>query len=221
MRRLIQIISFINLKTIYFNLKYLPFKKALKFPVLISNNTYLREVSGRIHFNCQVKFGLVKIGYGNVGIFDKKKSRTIWEVFGDVTFCGCATIGHGSKISVGLEGVLIIGDNFKITAETSIIAHNKIQFGNNCLLSWDTLLMDTDFHKIRNINGEIINKPKSIVVGDHVWIGCRSLILKGATIPNNTIIASNSMVNKELFAENFIYGGNPVKCIKEIVSWEE
>jgi len=221
MRKFLKFLKYINLKTIWFNIKYLPIRQALKLPFLISKNVSLRKVHGRIHFNCQIKYGLVQIGYGNVGIFDIKMSRTIWDVYGDVTFCGYAIIGHGSKIVVGSEGSLIIGDNLRITAESSIITSKKIQIGNDCFLSWDTLLMDTDFHTVKNENGEIINGPKPIIIGDHVWIGCRSIILKGAVIPNNTIIALNSMVNKELFEENCIYGGSPVECIKEKISWED
>lgn len=221
MRKFLQFLKFLNIKTVYFNFKYLPLKKACKFPILLSNKVYLRQISGRIHINCQISFGLVQIGYGNVGIFDKKMSRTIWEVNGKVIFNGKTTIGHGSKIVVGTYGQLSFGDNFKATAETSIIAFNKIIFGNNCLLSWDTLLMDTDFHTVKNENNEVINSTKPILIGDHVWIGCRSIILKGAVIHNNTIIAINSMVNKELNEENCIYGGSPVKVIKKNISWEE
>ena len=221
MKKFVQTLKYINLKTFYFNLKYFPFKQALKLPVLISKNVYLKEVSGKIHFDCPIRFGLIQIGYGNVGIFDKKMSRTIWDVSGDVTFCGNASIGHGSKIVVGPEGSLIFGENLKITAESSLVAFNKIQIGNNCLLSWDTLLMDTDFHKVKNDNSEIINSPKPIFIGDNVWIGCRSVILKGSVIPNNSIIAINSLVNKELLVGNCIYGGSPVRCLKENISWEE
>lgn len=220
MRKFLQILKFINLKTIRFNLKYLPLKHALLFPVLISKNVCLKKASGKIHFNCPIRFGLIQIGYGNVGIFDKKMSRTIWEVYGNVIFGGNAIIGHGSKIVVGLEGSLIIGENFKMTAESAIIAYKKIQFGNDCLLSWEIQIMDTDFHKIKNESGEIINNPQPIIIGNHVWIGSRSTILKGAIIPDNTIIGVNSLVNKELPEGNCIYAGSPAKCVKEKVSWE-
>ena len=221
MKKFVQTLKYINLKTIWFNLKYLPIKDALKFPILISNKVYLRNVYGRVHFNCHIKFGLIQIGYGSVGIFDKKISRTIWDVCGDVTFCGSGTIGHGSKIVVGSEGSLIIGDKLKISAEASFIVYNKIQIGNNCYMAWETLLMDTDFHKIKNENGEIINNSKPIIIGDYVWIGCKCIILKGAVIPNNTVIAINSMVNRELTEGNCIYGGSPAMCIKKNISWED
>jgi len=219
MKRIVQILKYLNLKTIYFNLKYFPIKEALKFPVLVSKNVLLKKVSGRIHFDCPIRYGLIQIGYGNVGIFDKKMSRTIWDVCGNVTFCGYGTIGHGSKIMVASEGELIFGGKLKISAEVSFIVFKKIQIGYNCYMAWETLLMDTDFHKIKNESGEIINKPKPIIIGDYVWIGCKCVVLKGAVIPNNTVIALNSLVNKELTKENCLYAGSPVKCVKENISW--
>jgi acetyltransferase-like isoleucine patch superfamily enzyme len=221
MSKFYNILKIINLKTIWFNLKYFPLRQALKLPVLISKNVYLKEVSGRIYIDNLIRFGLIRIGYGNVGIFDKKMSRTIWEVYGDVTFCGSASIGHGSKIVVGPDASLIFGENLKITAESSIVAFKRVQIGNDCLLSWDTLLMDTDFHKVKNDKREIINSPQPIIIGDNVWIGCRSIILKGSVIPKNSIIAINSLVNKELLVDNCIYGGSPVRCLKKNTYWEE
>jgi hypothetical protein len=162
MRKFAQTLKYINLKTIYFNLKYLPYTQALKFPVLISKNVYLKEVSGKIHFDCPIRFGLIRIGYGNVGIFDKKMSRTIWDVSGDVTFCGYGTIGHGSKIMVASGGSLIFGDRLKISAEASFIVYNKIQIGYNCYMAWETLLMDTDFHKIKNETGKLLMDPNQL-----------------------------------------------------------
>lgn len=208
------------IKTVYFNFKYLSFKDALNFPFIVSRKVKLKSVKGTISIHHPLEFGLIKIGFGNVGIFDRNRQRSIWQNLGNVTFSGKAYFGHGSKISVGESGVLNFGKNFIITAETAIVAHNSITFGNDCLLSWDTLIMDSDFHKIKNDSNEQINKPEPIVIGNSVWIGCRCLILKGANIPNNAIIGADSLVNKKLDHEHALYAGNPLVKLKENVSWE-
>ena len=208
------------IKTAYFNFKYLPFSDAVKFPVLISRKVYLKATKGSIHINHPLEFGLIKIGFGEVGIFDEKRQRTIWQNLGRVNFSGKAKIGHGSKISVGESGVLSLGNNFIITAESAIVAHLNISFGNDCLLSWDTLIMDTDFHKINTDFGEQINPPAPIIIGNSIWIGCRCLILKGAIIPNNSVIGANTLVNKKLNDENALYAGHPVVKLKENIAWE-
>jgi len=220
MKRFLKILQKINLKTIYFNFKYLPIKQSIKLPILISRKVYLREVSGKILIKGPIRPGLIQLGYGNIGIFDNKKSRSIWEVSGTVIFKGRANIGHGSKISVGKNGELILGENFIITAESSLVASKKIEFGNNCLLSWDILIMDTDSHIIKDNTGSIINYPKQITIGDNVWIGCRCLILKGAQIPDNCVIGADSIVNRLLENRNSLYAGSPVKLMKENITWE-
>lgn len=207
-------------KTIYFNFKYFNFKQAMKLPILMSYNTVLLSTKGKITINRPIKTAMIRIGFGNVGIFDKSKSRTILNIYGEIIFNGRADIGHGSRISINAVGKLILGDNFKISAESSIICREKITFGDNCLLSWDILIMDTDFHKITH-NGKYTNKNKKISIGEHVWIGCRCTILKGVTIANDTVISANSHIYKSFDSQNILIGGNPAKIIKEDINWLE
>jgi acetyltransferase-like isoleucine patch superfamily enzyme len=220
MLRYLKFLLNLNTKTIFFNLKYLPFRQAIKLPFFISNEVYLLKPAGKIIIDCPIQRGLIRIGYGGIGIFDKKKSRSIWEVSGTVIFKGRCDIGHGSKISVGNTGKLIIGKNLVITAETSIFTVSEIQIGNDCLFSWDILIMDTDSHTIKDELGNIINKPKPIIIGNKVWIGCRCLVLKGTIIPNNSVLGADSIAGKGMEKENCLYAGSPSKLIKENISWE-
>jgi acetyltransferase-like isoleucine patch superfamily enzyme len=219
MKNYIKFLRKFSLKSIYFNLKYLPFKQAIRFPILISSKVSLRKVSGKIIFNCPIKTGLIQIGFDKVGIFDHKYSRSIWEVYGTVIFNGNAIIGHGSRICVLDGGTLTIGNNFSITAESSIITSTEVSIGNDCLISWDVLIMDTDFHKILDENDAVINPPQSITIGNKVWIGCRSLVLKGSAIPNNCIIGANSVLSTSLLNENSLYAGIPTRYIKDKIKW--
>lgn len=220
-RKYSKALKYITYNTLRFNFQYFPFNTAIKFPVFISSKTVLKEIKGELRILNPIKTGMVKIGYDDISIFDKKKNRAIWSVTGKVFITGNCNIGHGSKINVGEKGILKLGNNFTITAESSIISNNMIKFGNDCLLSWDILIMDDDFHKIYNKNDEIINFPKEIIVGNKVWIGCRSIILKGSNIPDNSIIAAGSIVTKSLKEENVIYGGNPLRIINEEINWEK
>ena len=220
--KIIDHLYFFNFKTIYFNFKYLPFKQAIKLPILISKYTYLKKCSGTIEIkNSKIYTGMIRIGKVGVGIFDEKKSRNIWQVGGKVIFEGKCVIGQGSRLSVGHNATITFGNNFTITAESSIICHKNIKFGNDCLLSWDILIMDTDSHKIKNKDNDVINSPKEIIVGNHVWIGCRATILKGSLIPDDSIIGANTTVNRRLENTNSIFAGNPIKEVKREIYWEE
>ena len=60
------------------------------------------------------------------------------------------------------------------------------------------LLMDTDFHRIENKDGQIINPPKAIVIEDRVWVGCRATILKGSHIGKSNVVVSGSVLTKNI-----------------------
>ncbi|PJI08950.1 MULTISPECIES: acyltransferase [Clostridium] len=205
-------------KTLYINFKYFKIKDAIKLPIIVSHKTYLKNVKGSIKINSKIKPFMVKIGFGDVAIFDRHKSRTIFSNTGNIIFNGTAYIGHGSKLSVA--GCLILGDNFCISAQTSIICNKKVSFGDNCLLSWENLIMDTDFHKIKNCKNDIINNDKNIEISNNVWIGCRCTVLKGTFINENTVVAANSCIANKFHSKNVIIGSNPAKIIKENITWE-
>ncbi len=220
MKNIIKFLSRINCKTIFFNLKYLPFRQAIRLPILVSHHVYLKRTYGNITINHPIKTGLIQIGFGDVGIFDRKRSRSVWEVSGSVVFNGKCNLGHGSKISVGNKGVLSLGADLVITAESTIVCYQDIQIGNQCLFSWNILVMDTDLHTIKDENNTIINQPKPIRIGDHVWISSGCTLLKGVSIPKNVVIGAGSTVSKTLVTENAIYVGNPCVKVKENIKWE-
>lgn len=203
-------------KTVYFNFKYFNFWEAIKLPVFVSHTVLLKKSEGKVTIKNPSRFG-VRIGFGNVGIFDRYRSRSIWENSGHVVFTGNAEIGHGSKFAV--EGLLEIGDNFAITAESAIVCHEYIKIGDDVLMSWDNLIMDTDFHKIRNGQGEVINHNRPVMIGNNVWVGCRCTILKGTIINDGNVIAAGSVVSGKQISQNAIIGGNPLKVMRNNISW--
>lgn len=205
-------------KTLYFNFKYFKLNEAIKLPVFVSYNTKFKMLEGKIELPKDIKTGIIKIGFGDVGIFDKQKRRTVLQLNGKIKFKGKADIGHGSNLSI--SGELVIGDGFIITAESSIVCKKNITIGDNCLISWDCLLMDTDFHKIYGNDRQQLNIDEKIVIGNNVWIGCRNLILKGSLIRNNSVIGANSKVCSKFNEDNILIGGNPANIIKHNISWE-
>ena len=205
-------------KTLRFNYHYFPFMTALKLPVIVSHRTCLRELHGKVVLPEKVERAMVRIGFGDVGHYDRIRSRSIWQVSGTVSFGGKASIGHGSKLSV--RGNLKFGADFFMTAESTIVCSKEITFGKECLLSWDVLVMDTDEHPLYNKENERINPDKPIVVGDHVWIGCKCVLLKGAEVPNDTVLAAGTLLKSAFAGEQQVIGGNPPSILKREVHWE-
>lgn len=216
--KIIKILRQVSLiKTIIFNVYYFEIKQAIKFPVIVSKNIYFHTLKGNVSLE-KYTLGIVKLGFGDIAIFNKKYDKGIWQNTGDICFRGRANIGHGSKISN--IGKLEFGDNFIITAKSEIVCCKEIRFGNNCLISWDSLIMDTDFHKIYDYKNNYLNPNKEILIGDDVWIGCRTLILKGSYISTGSVVAANStIVNNSNVQENILIGGTN-KILKKNIKWK-
>ena len=82
--------------------------------------------------------------------------------------------------------------------------------------------MDSDTHKIYGDYNSRINDDKPVNIGENVWIGCRSTILKGSTIPDNCVLAAGSiMTGRNDVLQNSIVAGNPPKTVKPILNWTE
>ena len=211
--------QYFNIKTLRFNLKYFPLSQAILLPVYISRKTWLNCLKGSIKINGRIKPGMITIGFGDVGIFDKKMSRSILQIKGKIIFNGSAVFGHGAKISVYEGGILTFGKNTQLTAESALVCEREIIFGNDCLLSWDILIMDSDSHRIYELDQKVANYPKPILIGDNVWIGCRVTILKGVIIPNGCVIGSGSVVTKRFCNNNTLISGNPASERRTIHHW--
>lgn len=209
------------IKTLYFNLIYFPFKTALHLPVFIYRNVELNMVQGEIVLLTSPKTGMVKLGKPEHYSFDRKNNVTKWKNEGKFVVHGSIIVGRGCGLRIGKEATLEIGEHSCITGHTDMACFKRITIGRDCLISWDVLIMDTDFHHIEDINGKTLNDPKPVVIGDHVWCGCRCTILKGTTISSDTIIAAGSLVTHDIEDSNCIiggYGGN-MAVIKNDVIW--
>lgn len=209
------------IKTLRFNLHYFNLRGAIKLPVWIYRHCVFNRLGGSIRLTAPVHPGMVRIGVHNVGSKDGSLLRTVWHIEGAVTFGDNVSIGRGTGISVSPSGELTIGNNFVQNGASEFICHSNITFGDNCLVSWDVLMMDTDLHYILDSDNRQVNIPKPIHIGSHVWIGCRSTILKGVSIADDTIIASGSIISKSCIRRNVVLSGGQDgnRVLKENVFW--
>lgn len=113
---------------------------------------------------------MIRIGFHNCDECNSN-DKTLLKVLGQLVFDGEAHIGCGSKIIVNKGAQLELGDNFAISASSTISCHKHIKFGRDIQFSWDSLVMDSDTHAILDEQGNRMNPDKDIVFGDKVWIG--------------------------------------------------
>jgi acetyltransferase-like isoleucine patch superfamily enzyme len=205
-------------KTLRFNFHYLKLRDAVKLPVILSRHVLINNLKGEVRFECEVQPGCIRIGFQSVPVFDRFRSRTVWNIGGGaVIFKGRALIGQGTKIGSG--GILTFGENFQVTAETTIICDESITFGRDVLCSWQCQIMDTDFHNI--IADEHVRPVTSpVTIGDHVWIGSRVIVNKGTDIPDNSVIAAGSVVTTKFTEPNTLLAGVPAVVKRKNINWK-
>lgn len=207
------------IKTIWYSLKY--GKKSFKIPIVASIVTKIKLKKGAeiIQEKDRLVLGFYFTTIGEVGQI--KYDKTIIHLNRDskLILKGQVNLGSGVRVIAGKNAKVTIGSNTAITANSKIFCKNEINIGNNCAISWDVTIMDTDFHSIVE-NGWEKEKESPVNIGNHVWIGCGAKILKGVTIGDNSVVAANAIVVKDV-PPNTIVAGNPAKVIKKNINWNE
>ena len=122
----------------------------------------------------------------------------------------------------GSDNNLMIGAETTIEqAEFHITEKNcSITIGHDCMLSKNIIFRNGDSHAIFDKESGIrLNKPGSISIGDHVWIGQDVLLLKNSSIPSGSVIGAKSLVTKAFNDECSILAGNPAKIVRSNILW--
>lgn len=133
------------------------------------------------------------------------------NISGDVSlYPGVTIFCNGANVS--------IGSGTKINSFTQIVALQEVIIGKDCMIAQNVLIRDNDGHKIEG-DGKFENKILPVRIGNNVWIGQKSIILKGVIIGNGAIIAAGSVVTKDV-PEGCIAGGVPAKILKTDIRWK-
>lgn len=106
-----------------------------------------------------------------------------------------------TQIDTTRPWLISIGNNVKITEDVTILTHG---------FDWSVL---------KGVYGDILGSG-GVAIGNNVFIGMKSTILKGVHIGNNVIIGANSLVNKDI-PDNCVAAGNPCKVIMGLEAYHE
>lgn len=205
----------------YLNFKMLPIKQAIKLPLDIYYGVRFDKLSGNIILNSHKVFrGMVKFGAQGSDMFQRK--GCILSVEGTLLLNGKCVFGCSNTIKIRKGAEVIVGDNSIFGAENLIYSEKSLSFGSNFLSSWKCQFMDSDTHRITDITTSKVSISVSpVVVGNHCWIGNNVKINKGVCLPNETIVASNSVITKNFMqeGENCVLAGIPAKVVRRNKKW--
>jgi len=134
---------------------------------------------------------------------------------GEMTFADEVRIWSNierSKLYTGKSGKLIVGRNSRING-VHIDARELIHIGDTVQIGPYTIIMDSDFHDLKDHSKEGPSSP--IYIEDDVWIATRVTILKGVRIGKGSVIAAGAIVTKDIPPYS-VAAGTPARVVKKI-----
>lgn len=136
-------------------------------------------------------------------------------VFGDnVQFSG--------KIFVkGNDQTFTIGEGTSIRRAFVVMQENcDITIGERCLFSRDVEVRTSDAHSLIDATtGRRLNPAASVSIGDHVWIGAKAFISKGAAVGADSVVGAMAFVGSQFPDTGVVLAGVPAKVVKTGITW--
>ena len=163
-----------------------------------------------------------KLDTMNISIEQKINSNKNIEIGDDCYIMGNFTLlNNKAKIKIGNR--VFIGPG------TTFFCYSDIEINDDTMISWGCTLIDTNAHSLiwEERKNDVINwikgpeyknwdvvRSEKIIVKSKSWIGFNSIITKGVTLGEGSIVASGSVVTKNVEPYTIV-GGNPALFIKK------
>ncbi len=203
-------------KTLYFNFKMFPFRIAKQLPVYFYGSVKFSGLTGSVHINAPIKRGM--IGFGQR--FEKmtrSKGTAEFILNGTLVFNGHAHFGKDVFFCVESNAHCEFGFMGCLGSDVKLICTNKIIIGNWAGIGYESQIIDTNSHPMKNtLTGEYYPLTGPIVIGNHNAISNRVSIMANTQTPDDCVVASNSLCNKDYtsLGNNILLGGVPAKLVK-------
>jgi acetyltransferase-like isoleucine patch superfamily enzyme len=135
----------------------------------------------------------------------------------EMTVAGNVNMFYGTTIEVHVNGKLITGQCSLNTGAVIICAY-RTKIGSGVLIARLVHIMDSDTHHVFDENGNKTNMPREVVIGDNVWLGVKSTVMRGVVIGNGSIVSANSVVISKV-KEHTLVAGMPARVFSEVKKW--
>jgi acetyltransferase-like isoleucine patch superfamily enzyme len=117
-----------------------------------------------------------------------------------------------SRFVTGPHGRIELGNRVGINCGAEFYAEQSISIGDDSIFGIMVTIYDTSFHPVEE--GED-TKVAPVEIGTNVWIGRNATIFPGAKIGDHSVVASGSIVTKEI-PPRVLAAGAPARVIREL-----
>jgi acetyltransferase-like isoleucine patch superfamily enzyme len=182
-------------------------------PIWIGSPTVI-EGHERIEFT---DGAALRIGLGPFGLSTKRDTSVVRvHPEGRLRCEGVVSLQRGARIVVD-SGLLQLGPGVTINGFAKILVRERVSLGAYCNISWNTQILDNDFHPM-TVDG--VEQPVSapVVLKDRAWVGTGAIVLKGVTIGESAVVAAGAVVTKDVPPKTVV-AGSPATAVGHIDSW--
>lgn len=201
------------LKSIYFNFKFLPFKQAIKLPILLAKPHFIK-LKGEVRIEADhISTGMIRMG-ALINTCNPNNGIS-FDLDGTIIFKGSALFANDSYIMIRDGGVLTLGKD--LDCNCKIKCARSIEIGDETWIAYDSMIMDSDWHALTDVTtGKLLNKTSPVKIGKHNFISYKCIVTKGTVTPDNATFMPCSTLNKVYEDGEYpLFGGNPCEMIDE------
>ena len=123
------------------------------------------------------------------------------------------------KISAYNRSRISIGNKVSMNGTCITCRSTSVEIGDNTMIASNVIIVDSDFHapwppedRTNNMGYE---RDSGVKIGANVWLGMNTIVLKGVSIGDNSIITAGSVVVEDIPA-NVVAGGVPARVVKSL-----
>lgn len=206
--------------SLFFNLWYLPFRQAIKIPILLYKPKFYCLKGKVIIDSDHVHFGMIRLGlfitnqYPNAGVSFYNKGAIIFRGGGLKNSC----IGANSTITVLRDSsYLEFGKQFGNSSTLRINCDYRIVFEDNVRCGCNVSIMDSALHRLKNKDGNFVSRGyDEVVIGHDTWLCTNVTVMQGTYLPAYSVVAAYSLCNADYrdYDTHNLFAGVPAKYKK-------
>ncbi|CAG9169316.1 acyltransferase [Cupriavidus respiraculi] len=114
--------------------------------------------------------------------------------------------------AVGRDPALIIGRHAAVTSRHLIDCTDTVTLGPYTTFAGYRSQILTHSVSIR----ESKQRCAPVTIGAYCFVGTRSVLLPGSSLPDYSVLAAGAVLNRSMEAPHMLYGGCPAKAVQEL-----
>lgn len=130
------------------------------------------------------------------------------------------------QLSMGFDSLFVMGGNHFISPygpRLKVIQGERrnVFVGRTSLISNSVIIRTSDAHALYDLEQERrVNEAHDVVIGDRVWLGEDSMVLKGSVMESGSVLGAKAVLVNKRVPANSVAAGNPAHIVREGVFWE-